>query len=106
MYSTLQKCIFFFFFFFFFFLRLGLSTFHLNFRPIIIILLFFKVWKFSIFINFSHACKILLFLYQWSFRVNSTSDSQVSVSNIAQIIPKITLVSIMKACKILGCNSE
>ena len=90
------------------YLRLGLSTFHLNFRPIIIILLFFKVWKFSICFNFSHACKILLFRYQsiGSFRVNSTSDSQVSFSNIAQIIPKITLVSIMKACKILGCNSE
>ena len=56
----------------------------------------------------THACKILLILYQsiGSFRVNSNSDSQVSVSNIAQIIPKITLVSIMKACKILGCNSE
>ena len=56
----------------------------------------------------THACKILLILYQsiGSFRVNSNSDSQVSVSNIAQIIPKITLVSIMKACQILGCNSE
>ena len=41
-----------------------------------------------------------------SFRVNSTNGSQVTVSNIAQKIPKITLVSIMKACKILGCNSE
>ena len=41
-----------------------------------------------------------------SFRVNSTNGSQVSVSNIAQKIPKITLVSIMKACQILGCNSE
>ena len=44
-----------------------------------------------------------------SFRVNSTNfdkSSQVSVSNIAQKIPKITLVSIMKACQILGCNSE
>ena len=41
-----------------------------------------------------------------SFRVNSTNGSQVSVSNIAQKIPKITLVSIMNACKILGCNSE
>ena len=44
-----------------------------------------------------------------SFRVNSTNfdkSSQVTVSNIAQKIPKITLVSIMKACKILGCNSE
>ena len=56
----------------------------------------------------THACNILLILYQsiGSFHVNSNSDSQVSVSNIAQIIPKITLVSIMKACKILGCNSE
>ena len=44
-----------------------------------------------------------------SFRVNSTNfdkSSQVSVSNIAQKIPKITLVSIMKACQILGGNSE
>ena len=41
-----------------------------------------------------------------SFRVNSTNGSQVSVSNIAQKIPKITLVSIMKACQILGCNSK
>ena len=44
-----------------------------------------------------------------SFRVNSTNfckSSQVTVSNIAQQIPKITLVSIMKACTILGCNSE
>ena len=41
-----------------------------------------------------------------SFRVNSTNGSQVSVSNIAQQIPKITLVSIMKACQILDCNSE
>ena len=44
-----------------------------------------------------------------SFRVNSTNfckSSQVSISNIAQKIPKITLVSIMKACQILGCNSE
>ena len=41
-----------------------------------------------------------------SFHVNSTNGSQVSVSNIAQKIPTITLVSIMKACQILGCNSE
>ena len=41
-----------------------------------------------------------------SFRVNSTNGSQVSVSNIAHKIPKITLVSIMKACQILGCNSK
>ena len=41
-----------------------------------------------------------------SFRVNSTNGSQVSDSNIAQKIPKITLVSIMKACKIVGCHSE
>ena len=41
-----------------------------------------------------------------SFRVNSTNGSQVSDSNIAQKIPKITLVSIMKACQILSCNSE
>ena len=42
-----------------------------------------------------------------SFRVNSTNGSKRSVSNIAQKIPKITLVSsIMKACNILGCNSE
>ena len=41
-----------------------------------------------------------------SFRVNSINGSQVSVSNIAPKIPKITLVSIMKACQILGCNSE
>ena len=41
-----------------------------------------------------------------SFCVNSTNGSQVFVSNIAQKSPKITLVSIMKACKILGCNSE
>ena len=41
-----------------------------------------------------------------SFRVNSTNGSQVTVSNIAQKIPKITLFSIMKACQILGCNSE
>ena len=32
--------------------------------------------------------------------------TKVPVSNIAQKIPKIALVSIMKACKILGCNSE
>ena len=46
---------------------------------------------------------------QGSFRVNSTNfckSSQVSVSNIALKIPKITLVSIVKACQILGCNSE
>ena len=44
-----------------------------------------------------------------SFHVNSTNfdkSSQVTVPNIAQKIPKIALVSIMKACKILGCNSE
>ena len=44
-----------------------------------------------------------------SFRVNSTNFdeiSQVTVSNIAQQIHRITFVSIMKACKILGCNSE
>ena len=41
-----------------------------------------------------------------SFRVNSTNGSQVSVSDIAQQNPKITLVSIMKACQILGCNYE
>ena len=41
-----------------------------------------------------------------SFRVNSTNGSQVSDSNIAQKIPKFTLVSVMKACQILGCNSE
>ena len=44
-----------------------------------------------------------------SFRVNSTNFdkiSQVTVSNIAQKIPKITLVSIMKVFKIVGCNSE
>ena len=44
-----------------------------------------------------------------SFRVNSTNfdkSSQVSVSNNAQKFPKITLVSIMKACQILGGNSE
>ena len=39
-----------------------------------------------------------------SFRVNSTNGSQVSDSNIAQKIPKITLVSVMKACQILGCK--
>ena len=51
---------------------------------------------------------IYLFSYSsiGSFRVNSTNGSQVSVSNIAQKIPKITLVSIMKACQILGCNSK
>ena len=36
-----------------------------------------------------------------SFRVNSTNGS-----HIAHKIPKITLVRIMKACQILGCNSE
>ena len=36
----------------------------------------------------------------------STNVSQVSVSNIAQQIPQITSVSIMKVCEILGCNSE
>ena len=41
-----------------------------------------------------------------SFHVNSTNGYQVSYSNIAQKIPKITLVSIMKACQFLGCNSE
>ena len=41
-----------------------------------------------------------------SFHVNSTNGPQVSYSNIAQQIPKITLVSIMKACQFLGCNSE
>ena len=74
-----------------------LSTFHLNFRPtiIIFILLYFKVWKFSICFNFSYTymhVKMLIFLYQsvGSFSVNSTSESQVSVSNNAKIIPKIT----------------
>ena len=38
---------------------------------------------------------------------NSTNNgSQVTVPNIAQQIPKITLARIMKACKILGCDSE
>ena len=44
-----------------------------------------------------------------SFRVNSTkfdNFSPVTVSNITKIIPKITLVSIVKACQMLGCNSE
>ena len=41
-----------------------------------------------------------------SFRVTSTNGSQVTVYNIAKKMPKITLVRIMKACKILGCNSE
>ena len=48
------------------------------------------------------------FLNLGSFRVNSTNfykSSQVSASNIAQQIPKITLVSIMKACQILGKNA-
>ena len=51
---------------------------------------------------------VTIFFYtrNGSFRVNSTNGSQVSVSNIAQKIAKITLVSIMKACQILGCNSE
>ena len=31
---------------------------------------------------------------------------QVTVSNTAQKIPKITLAGITRACKILGCNSE
>ena len=39
-----------------------------------------------------------------SFRVNSTNGSQVTISNITQKIPKITLISIMKACKILDCK--
>ena len=41
----------------------------------------------------------------WGHSV-STNVSQVSVSNIAQQIPQITSVSIMKVCEILGCNSE
>ena len=41
-----------------------------------------------------------------SFRVNSTNGFQVTVSYIAQKIPKIPLVRIMKACQILGSDSE
>ena len=37
---------------------------------------------------------------------NFCKSSQVSVSNIAHNIPKITLISIMKPCQIQGCNSE
>ena len=70
---------------------------------ILIILFDIQYWWQSIFnISFSnHAVG--------SFRVNSTkfdNISQVTVSNITKIIPKITLVSIVKACQILGCNSE
>ena len=41
-----------------------------------------------------------------SFSMNSTNGSQVTISNIAQKILKITLGDRIKLCKIIGCNSE